>query len=117
MAMRVMLVFEETYGSRDKPQLGDAFWMVDTPANRALAEKAWKDASTDPNSAVFQSHSPARAQDVIGKVQDIDVHQPDWSEIVLVGVERGDELMSELEAEGLAIIATSGALAIRRNVR
>jgi hypothetical protein len=59
-------------------------------------------------------NSPASAQEVVAKIQDIDLHHPDWSEIVLVGVEPTTQLTSELEAERLAIIPTSGVLSIRR---
>ncbi|MFZ3005954.1 MAG: hypothetical protein WA047_07235, partial [Phenylobacterium sp.] len=113
--MKVMLVFDEAYGNRSQ-ELGDAFWLVDSPANRTLAEQAWKTSSIAPNSAVFRCHSPASTHDVIEKVQDIDLHHPDWSEIVLVGIEPSAELALELKAEGLQTIPASGAIFIHRQV-
>lgn len=101
--MKVMLVFDESYGDRAQREFGDAFWLIDSPANRAIAEQAWKAASTDPNSAVFKATLPPTAQDVLSKLEDIDLHQPDWSEIIVVGAEPNTELTSGLEAEGLAM--------------
>lgn len=109
--MKVILVFDEAYGDRAQRALGDAFWMIDSPANRAVAEQAWKAASTDPNSAVFKAHLP---QDVLGKLQDIDLHQPSWSEIIVVGAEPNNELTSRLEAEGFAMTRGPETFSIRR---
>ncbi len=112
--MKVMLVFDEAYGDRVERELGDAFWFIDTPANRAVAEQAWKAASTDPNSALFKGHPPTTAQDVLGKVQDIDLHHSEWSEIIVVGAELTTELTSGFETEGLAIMRVPGGILIRR---
>lgn len=112
--MKVTLVFDGGYGSRNEPDLGEAFWLVDSPANRAIAEQAWKASATNPNSAVFKGQQSANAQDVVEKVEEIDLHHPDWSEIIVVGVEPTSELASALEAEGLAMTLASGSLSIRR---
>jgi hypothetical protein len=112
-----MLVFDQAYGGRDRPELGDAFWLVDSPANRVLAERAWKASATDPNSAIFKRPPPASAQDVVEKVEEIDLHHPDWLEIVAVGVQPTAELTSALEAEGFAMVSASGSLSIRRRGR
>lgn len=109
-----MLVFDEAYGDRAERELGDAFWLVNSPANRSIAEQAWKAASTDPNSAVFEGHSPVTAEDVLCKVRDIDLHHPRWSTIVVVGVEPTEEVALALEAEGLDITRGAEAFTIRR---
>jgi hypothetical protein len=115
--MKVMLIFDEAYGGRAERVLGNAFWLIDSPANRPVAEQAWKAASTDPNSALFKGHPPATVQDVLGKVQDIDLHHPEWSEIVVVGAEPTAELTSELEADSLVITHGPEGFLIRRGVR
>lgn len=115
--MKVMLVFDEAYGDHVTHDLGDAFWLIDSPANRPIAAQAWETGSTDPNSAVFKGHSSATAQDVVEKVQDIDLHHPGWAEIIVVGIEPTTELVSLLNADGLSIMRGPEAFSIRRGVR
>lgn len=112
--MKVMLVFDEAYGDRAERELGDAFWLINSPANRSIAEEAWKAASTDPNSAVFKGQSPVTAEDVLCKVREIDLHHPRWSTIVVIGAEPTEEMTLALEAEGLDITQGAEAFTIRR---
>ena len=109
-----MLVFDEAYGDRAHRELGDAFWLINSPANRSIAEEAWKAASTDPNSAVFKGQSPVTAEDVLCKVRDIDLHHARWSTIVVIGAEPTEEITLALEAEGLYITQGAEAFTIRR---
>ena len=115
-AMKVMLVFDRAYGQREERELGDAFWLIESPSNYALAERAWKTSSTDANSAVFKATWPVSTEAVCGKVGDIDLHHPEWSEIVVVGFGQIDSLKVELDLEGFAVMSVSGGLSITRKV-
>ena len=115
-AMKVMLVFDEACGEREEHHLGDAFWLVESTSNRTLAERAWKASPTDANSAVFKGGSPVATEDVHGKVHNIDLHHPDWAEIVLVSFDEAEPLTSKLEAEGLSVRPIAAGLSITRRV-
>ena len=99
--MKVMLVFDTAYGADPRAELGDAFWLVESPDNRALALKAWQSGSTDSNSAVFDlPPGPPMAADVVGRVQDIELHHTDWTEIAVVGVKPTPQLHAAMAEAG-----------------
>ena len=112
--MKVMLVFDDAYADRPEHELGYAFWIIDSPANRALANRVREASSTDPNSAVFKGQLPITNEDVYERVQDIDLHHPRWSEITVVGIEPTAELASGLQADGLSMVKRPDGFSIRR---
>ncbi|WP_421740027.1 hypothetical protein [Caulobacter sp.] len=57
--------------------MGDAFWLVASPENRALAEEKWRAKATDPNSALFKS-----GMDEIGSS---DVLARQWTFTIRIG--------------------------------
>ena len=109
-----MLVYDAAYGDRARPDLGDAFWLIESPANRRIARQAWDTGSTHPNSSVFKGPSSPSAQDLFDEVEDIDLHHPGWTEIVVIGLEPTAELTSLLEAEGRSITRTPEGFSVRR---
>lgn len=85
--MKVMLVFDPKYGAREESDLGDAFWLIESPDNRALATKAWTTNASDPNSAVFKPEEGLSLSDqALAKFADIDLHHPGWTEVAFVAV-------------------------------
>lgn len=81
MAMRIVVAFHDLQAT-EALDLGEAFWLADTPVNRAHAEEAWAANSTHPNSAVFDwSCDIVDDEDILECFDDVCLHHPDWSEI------------------------------------
>lgn len=96
MIMRVVVAFYDLRAS-EASDLGDAFWLADTPINRAIAEEAWVTKSTHSNSATFQASSDAvEDDDVLERLGDIDLHHPKWSEVEFLAVPLTPELQKRL---------------------
>jgi hypothetical protein len=51
--MKVTVVLDRAYGGESHPELGPAFWLIESPQNREFAERRWQSGACDPNSAVF----------------------------------------------------------------
>lgn len=72
--MRVIAAFNDVAGDEDL-DLGDAFWLADTPSNRKFAEAAWASKRYDRNSTVFRAPSHvAQPADIVELLDDIDLH-------------------------------------------
>lgn len=113
--MKVVLVFDTAYGADPQADLGEAFWLVESPSNRALALTAWQSGSTDLNSAVFDPPpGPPAWEDVVGRVEDIELHHPNWSVIEVVGVEPMPQFCAVMSEAGHKIISRTGCISIQR---
>lgn len=112
--MRVMVVFDPDYGRRKNPDLGDAFWLVESPCNRALATKVWAAGTTDANSAVVRGGAQVSDDDVLGIIEDVDLHHAAWTEMNVRGVALTVELKDLLRRRGLAASAADGAWVVTR---
>ena len=100
--MRVIVAFDRDFGAREQPDLGDAFWLIESPDNRALAQRCWAAGTTDPNSAVFQSHEVSpQDDDALERFEDVDLHHPNWTAITFVGIPLTKELRGHFEGCGL----------------
>ncbi len=98
--MRVFASFDDLTDDAAS-DLGDAFWLVDSPSNRKLAEDAYAAKHYAPNSAIFnQPIDGIDISDVVELVEDIDLHHPTWREITIVGVALNLELETELTKLG-----------------
>lgn len=106
--MRVVISFDPDYGGRTPADLGDAFWLIESLANRRLAQSAWASGQSDPNSAVFKaSYGPGDADSAMDIFECIDLHHPDWTEIDFDAVTDVAELSRRLAELGLSL-RTSG---------
>jgi hypothetical protein len=113
--MKVMLVFDPKYGAREEPDLGDAFWLVESPDNRALASKAWTAKTSDPNSAIFRPGRALSLQDqAFAKFEEIDLHHPDWTEVAVVAVPLTAELNRQFSSEGRRLVAVPSGFSVFR---
>ena len=84
--MRVTIVLDPSFGEHGDIPAEGAFWMVDSPANRSLAERLWAKGGYDPNSAVFKATSGADpAETLAGLWRTIQTHHPDMTEVVIPG--------------------------------
>ena len=113
--MHVVVAFAPNYGSADDPELGDAFWLVESPANRAVAELRWRAHATDPNSAIF--NSGGEPPDIEGMFETVNLHHPDWSRIDFVGAPLTGPLESLFQSEGYKISELGLGFTISRKVR
>ncbi|PTS81812.1 MULTISPECIES: hypothetical protein [unclassified Caulobacter] len=115
--MHVVIAFTPDYGATDDLELGDAFWLVDSPANRAAAEVQRRERGTDPNSAIFRSTgAPVTPDDVLAMLGNVDLHHPDWTSITVVGVPPTSDLLGHLHSQRLATEAKAPGFVLRRNI-
>lgn len=112
--MHVVVAFSPEYGSADSAELGDAFWLVESPANRAIAEQKWQAKSTDPNSAIFKSGG---APDIEGMFETVDLHHPSWSRVDFIGASLTSGLADVFRSEGFQIAELPSGFALTRKVR
>lgn len=84
--MRVTIVLDPSFGEHgDIPGEG-AFWLVESPANRRLAERLWAAGGYDPDSAVFKAAADSdQAKILIGLWPTILTHHPEMTEAVIPG--------------------------------
>jgi hypothetical protein len=110
-----MLVFDLDYGASEQPDLGDAFWLVESTRNRALAKRIWATGATDPNSAVFQAYAETPTDDeVMSRFEDADLHHPAWKEMEFVGVPLTVALKRQFADQDLVARATDAGFRLRR---
>ncbi|KQS55149.1 hypothetical protein ASG17_03375 [Brevundimonas sp. Leaf363] len=111
--MHVVVAFSPNYGTADAPELGNAFWLVESPANRAIAEQKWKAKSTDPNSAILKSGD---APDVEGMFATVDLHHPNWSRVDFIGASLTNGLEYLFRDAGFQIAELPSGFALTRQV-
>jgi hypothetical protein len=100
------------YGLSSAADLGDAFWLVESPANRAIAEIKWRAKATDRNSAVFKSGGdPA---DVESLFETVDLHHPNWSQIDFFGALLTDRSERYFQNEGLQVSRSDSGFVLTR---
>lgn len=113
--MRGLVVFDPDYGKREDADLGDAFWLVESPDNRALATQAWQAGATDSNSAVFKPAPHLKLDDeALDRFRDADLHHPDWNEMTFAGVPLSSALRREFAERGLQVAQTETGFLLHR---
>ncbi|MDR3509170.1 MAG: hypothetical protein P4L64_14850 [Caulobacteraceae bacterium] len=113
--MKVDVIFDRDFGAKAGADLGRAFWLVESPPNRALAEEAWATRATDANSAVFKADDGVPLEDAaLERLEDVDLHHPAWTEIAFLGIRLTGELQARLEALGLSVISGEGGFVVKR---
>jgi hypothetical protein len=113
--MRVIVSFDPDYGDRERADLGDAFWLIESPANRRLAQAAWASGPSDPNSAVFRaSYGPGEPDSAIAIFENVDLHHPNWTEIDIDAVADVAELSRRLAELGFSVSPTANGLVVTR---
>lgn len=112
--MRVVVAFHDLQ-ALEALDLGDAFWLADTPINRTFAEKAWATNSVHPNSAVFDWDSGSvEDDDILERIGDINMHQPHWSEIQFLSVDLTSDLRAQIEEIGVTAQRQTNGFHIKR---
>lgn len=112
--MRVTVAFNDLT-AEEASDFGDAFWLADSASNRKLAEAAWASGNHGANSAVFQSPTdPAQPADVIERLNEIDLHHPNWREIEVSGVAWTPELAELLVGRGITMARNRSGIVFRR---
>jgi hypothetical protein len=113
--MKVVVVFDLAFGERDDADLGDAFWLIDSPCNRALATRMWEARVTNSNSAVFEPMPHLTPDDaVLGRFEDADLHHPGWTEMAFLGMPLNPTLRRKLAEQGCEVAPTLTGFTLRR---
>jgi hypothetical protein len=113
--MKVIIALDPAYGTRADADLGDAFWVVESPPNRALAERAWALGKTDLNSAVYKPSAGSCAdEDVIQRFEDADLHHPTWNEMAFAGVSLSPSLKEHFTRLGLQVARRAASFSVLR---
>ncbi len=113
--MRVLAIFESSYGNLENPDLGDAAWLVESPENRSLAKHAWAGAGSGSEVTLFSATPDEPGDtDTMARFDDIDLHHPAWTEIGFVGVRLTETLEHKLLALGVAISSSEAGFVARR---
>lgn len=116
--MRVTVILDRAYGARDHHPLGSAFWLIESPENRSLAERVWSAGNSDPNSAVFKGDGFASMDDAaISTFFNVVEHHPLWTEIEFIGVRLSASIREELVGDGSVLVMETedGFLVTRAN--
>lgn len=114
MVVRVVVAFHDLQAS-EAMDLGDAFWLADTPINRAHAEKIWAADRTDANSAVFDWGSDTvEDDDILERLDDISLHHPNWSEVRFLSTPLTSKLRARLQGLGATAERCSNGFKVRR---
>lgn len=104
--MKVTVVLDPNFGAQNDA-LSEPWWIVDSVANRALADKLRALPGFDPNSAVFKVGSTTSAEAaVIGIFGSVERHLPDWREMEFVGVPLSREIDATVTDWGLSVVPT-----------
>jgi hypothetical protein len=112
--MRIVVAFHDLQAS-EASDLGEAFWLADTPINRARAEEVWATDSTHPNSAVFDWGCGAvEDDDILERLEDVCLHHPSWSEVRFLAVALTPELQARLHGRGITAELFSNGFSLKR---
>jgi hypothetical protein len=99
----------------DWPVPGDAFWLVDTPENRAIAQRLWKSGQFDPNSALFQPRDgTGDCTALLELFATIADHHPNWTEVRVPGDQPIRDCCAKLRDLGLRVAEEARTTVIRR---
>ena len=113
--MRILTIFEDDYGSRESPDLGDAAWLVESPDNRSLATRLWAEVGSGSEITLFNAPVDEPSDgDALARFEDIDLHHPSWTEIGFVGIPLTEALEQSVLALGATIAVTDAGFAVRR---
>ena len=114
--MRVTVVLDRAYGGRADHPLEPAFWLVESPENRKLAEQLWSEGTCDPNSAVFKADGYASVGDAaVSTFFNVAEHHPSWTEIEFIGAPLDEAVRGERAAEGAEVVATTAGFLVKRD--
>ena len=99
-AMKVALILDQ---EADEHLLAgaNAYWLIASPANRALAMRLAATGAYDANSAVFDGTRYSGVEDAaVGILDNIDEHHPEWTGVEVAGVELTNALAALLVQNG-----------------
>jgi hypothetical protein len=116
--MRVLVVFDKSFGVDPPVAIPATFWLIDSVANRALAERLSQNEGHDPNSAVFNGDLfTSVAEAAVSTYLSVAEHHPAWTEMEFVGLALSKDLERVLEGEKVSLTkATHGFVISRRSL-
>lgn len=83
----VAIVFDPDYGNELVALANQmAVWVIDSAANRPVADKLWSDHPPDGRLTTFTESSVQSPENVTMRLLvDVDLHHPDWTTIDVIG--------------------------------
>ena len=112
--MRIVVAFHDLQAC-EASDLGDAFWLADTPINRACAEEAWATDRVHRNSAIFHWTSGAvEVDDILERLDDVDLHHPNWCEIWFLAIPLTNELQARIQCRGVLVERSPNGFSVKR---
>lgn len=112
--MRIVVAFHDLPAVA-RPIPGEAFWLADTSANRAVAEETWATGTTDSNSALFDWDADVvEDADVLERFADVDLHHPGWTEIVFPALSLSTDLEAHFKEHGVRVDRSSDGFRVSR---
>ena len=112
--MKVTVVLDKEFGAGKAPRVEDAFWLIESPANKAFADQLRQAPNCDPNSALFSVGDTVSVSDAaVSTFFNVIEHHPDWSEIEFVGISPDKALKTALTREGASFSETAKGFIVK----
>lgn len=112
--MKVALILDQE-ADEDAVAGAQAYWLVASPSNRSLAKRLRETGAYDVNSAVFDGERYASLTDaVLGVLDNIDEHHPEWTEVEAVGAALNGALVAALAELGFRAASTRQGFVVER---
>src|SRR3954467_10265950 len=117
--MQVAIVVETP--CRDLEALAKSMpvWAIDTPENRSIAKPIWEKSAphnAEQGLTLFDINDPTdREGNCISPIDWVELHHPEITSLLLVGVSVTPALTSQLAECGYTLESTEGMLVARRN--
>ncbi len=104
--MKILIILDPTYGTRNTSIEADAFWIVDSASNRALATASWNRRTFDPNSAIINiNRYTSRDDAALATFFNVLDHHPAWTEMEFADIPPPEPLIREATTLNLKVTA------------
>lgn len=116
--MRITVVLDKAFGAAEQPNVGDAFWLIGSSANQALADRLRNEGWVEPNSAIFDGDRyESRAAAAVATFYNVLDHHPSWTEIEFIGVPLSPDLAAELNDPDVGpLLSTADGFVVSRKL-
>jgi hypothetical protein len=113
---KVAIVVDEDYSGLAELASLMAVWVVDTPANRQVMERLWKQReSSGSDLTLFKSTSGlSKEVQIVGQIWAIEMHFPDVDSLLLIGISGTSSLRDSLEKLGYSLEESSDGMLARK---
>ena len=113
--VKVLVALDKSFGVDPPVAIPAAFWLIDSVANRALAERLSKNGVHDPNSAVFNGDLFASlAEATVSTYLSVAEHHYAWTEMQFVGVALSLDIEQALAGKRVSLTKTANGFVVAR---